>query len=83
MKVEDRLELLFQKEHHRICENITGIFLWGVLFGALIAYMSVMPLILGIILGVYIDRRNPTILAFFINKITTCYVTGFNIFNKH
>jgi len=64
-KTEERLKLLLeeyldskqQKQEREIADHIYGIFLWGMIFGVLISYMSIFPIGLGIVIGYGLSQK--------------------------
>jgi membrane protein YqaA with SNARE-associated domain len=40
-------------------DRATGIFLWGFVIGALFSYMSILPLTIGVVIGVLVVKKNP------------------------
>jgi hypothetical protein len=64
-KTEERIKQLLedyleskQKIHKKeISDHIYSIFLWGVIFGTLISYMSVMPLFFGGMMGYILSKK--------------------------
>jgi hypothetical protein len=57
LMLEEYLEVKHQKQSKEIMEHIYSIFVWGVIFGTLISYMSMMPIIFGTVLGYVLSKK--------------------------
>lgn len=57
LMLEEYLELKQQRQNKEITDHIYSIFLWGVIFGTLISYMSLMPLLFGTSLGYVLSKK--------------------------
>jgi hypothetical protein len=55
--LEEYLEIKHQKQTREIMDHIYSIFVWGVIFGTLISYMSMMPIIFGTVLGYVLSKK--------------------------
>jgi hypothetical protein len=55
--LEEYLELKQMKQNQEVMSHIYSIFLWGVIFGTLICYMSIMPLLFGCMLGYVMSKK--------------------------
>ncbi len=55
--LEEYLELKQMKQNQEVMSHIYSIFLWGVVFGTLISYMSFMPVLFGCMLGYVISKK--------------------------
>ena len=64
-KAEERMKLLLDeyleirqtRQKQQVMEHIYAIFCWGIVFGTLISYMSIMPLIFGCVLGYVMSKK--------------------------
>ncbi len=58
LMLEEYLELKQMKQNQQVMEHIYSIFIWGVIFGTLISYMSIFPLLFGCLkLGDQISKK--------------------------
>lgn len=55
--LDEYLEMKQEKQQKQVMEHIYSIFCWGIVFGTLVSYMSVMPLIFGAFLGYVMSKK--------------------------
>ena len=81
-KSEERIKQILKEFYEQkeknvdsiIIDRTLGIFIWGFLVGALFSYLSILPFILGIVLGIFIVRKN----SFWINPIIEKFINIIN-----
>jgi len=75
-KMEERVKIIlteFYDKKEKNIENIIierslGIFIWGFIVGALFSYISILPFLIGLLIGISIVKNNPLMLNTFIDK---------------
>ena len=67
-KTEDRMKTVvkeYMDEKKRDLEDyVLGVFIWGLGFGVILTYMSILPLIIGIIIGIFIGKKYEKLVDF-------------------
>jgi hypothetical protein len=64
-KTEERLKILLdeyldvrqQKQQREVMDHVYSIFCWGIVFGTLISYMSLFPILFGLFLGYIMSKK--------------------------
>lgn len=75
-KTEERLKLLLdeyldvrqQKQQREVLDHVYSIFWWGVIFGTLISYMSIIPLLFGVFLGYVSSKKEWLVFELWMEK---------------
>ena len=57
LMLEEYLELKQLKQNQEVMSHVYSIFIWGIVFGTLISYMSIMPLLFGGMLGYIMSKK--------------------------
>lgn len=83
-KTEERLKITIkeyiEEKNREISSNIITIFLWGFGFGMVFAYANIAPLVIGMVLGYFLAKKNIPFIDYFIQKFVS-YI-DFNNINK-
>jgi len=75
-KTEERLKMMLdeyldskqQKQQKEVMEHIYSIFCWGVVFGVLLSYMSIFPLLFGTIIGYVMSQKRWLMMAHWMDQ---------------
>ena len=71
-KTEEKLKLAVKEyledKQRDIASNIINIFVWGFVFGVLFAYANVAPLIIGIVIGYALAKKELPFIDYYIIK---------------
>ena len=83
-KTEERLKITIKEymedKNREISSNIITIFLWGFSFGMIFAYANIAQLIIGMVFGYFLAKKNIPFIDYFIQKFVS-YI-DFNKLNK-
>ena len=81
-KTEESIQKIIDEKHNRMLNDVIDrymyIFIWGAMSGALLAYSSILPVFIGVIVGYSIGKRNIPIVDYFVIKLLAlvCKTTG-------
>jgi hypothetical protein len=55
--LDEYLDRKQQKQQKEVMEHIYSIFCWGVVFGVILSYMSIFPLLFGTVIGYVMNQK--------------------------
>ena len=76
--LNDILEKKEQRVEQVILDRSIGIFFWGFLIGALFSYISIIPFFIGLVIGIFVVKKNPFMVNVLIEKIFKIVNNGKN-----
>jgi len=66
--LDEYLEIKQMKQEKVVMEHVYSIFWWGVIFGTLISYMSILPIFFGGVLGYIISKKQWMIMDLWMDR---------------
>ena len=69
--IKEYMKEYTEEKNKEISSNIITIFLWGFGFGMVFSYANITPLMIGIILGYFLGKKNISFIDYYITKFVS------------